>query len=352
MVKLKDIAEKAGVSVSTVSRVINADRERPASKETSDKIWALVKELGYIPNQNAKNLVKGAIDSDKVKGSIGCIFTSTIDLNNDPFFSCIGLGIQEELRNQGYNLSYALSTYNMSFSEIYNQIVSKPAQGVIVTGRFEKSVLDLLKQQFTHIVYTGVNAVNAGFDEVICDGYEGAKTALNHLFDRGHKRIGYIGYVPEKVTEDVLINEHRYKAYCDLMNERSLAIDEYQIIHTKLSTTEAYRNMLEYLEQIEPSEIPSAFYCANDATAFGVMKALREKNYRIPEDVALVGLDDVEMASFVTPSLSTISIPRKQLGIRAVKVLVDQFETGRDYAMHIDIPYKLKIRESSNYKKP
>ena len=85
-VKLIDVAKASGVSISTVSRVINGDRENPASAQTTEKIWQTVKELGYVPNKNAKNLVKGDETSEGKLGRIGCIYTSTFDLNNDPFF--------------------------------------------------------------------------------------------------------------------------------------------------------------------------------------------------------------------------------------------------------------------------
>jgi DNA-binding LacI/PurR family transcriptional regulator len=346
MVTLKDIALKAGVSVSTVSRVISAERENPASKETTDKIWSLVKELGYRPNQNAKQLVKGLADQDEVKGSIGCIFTSTVDVNNDPFFSCIGLGIQTELRKHGYQLGYALSTYNMTFSEVYNQVIKKPVQGIIVTGRFESELIDFLQKQFKHIVYAGVNSIDGGFDEVICDGYQGAQTALSHLFQVGHKEIGYVGYIPECVENGYLINEHRYKSYCDFLKSHDMKLNINHIIHTELRTSTSYERVKSFLETKVKADLPTAFYCANDATAFGLMKALQEKGYLIPNDIAVIGLDDVEMASFVTPTLSTVSIPRKELGVRAVKQLIDRFETGREYSMRVDIPFKLIIRQS------
>lgn len=348
-VKLKDVAEAAGVSVSTVSRVINGDRERPASAGTTEKIWAIVKELGYIPNQSAKNLVKGEGTRQEGKGSIGCIYTSTIDVKTDPFFSCIGIGIQQTLREKGYEMAYALSTYNMDFSKIYNHIVNHPTEGIIVTGRFENDILDLIKKQSNHIVYAGVNAVNAGFDEVLCDGYTGAKTALRHLLERGHRSIGYVGYLHDQDKEGALVNEHRYSAYLDFMKEQNLTVDERWVVHTRLRTTGAYEAMNDYLQKIDQSAMPSCFYCANDATAFGVMKALQVHGIKIPEEVAIIGLDNVEMAQFVTPTLSSVSIPRKSLGIQAVQLLVDQIEHDRKYPLRVDLPFELVVRESSNY---
>lgn len=350
-VKLKDVAEAAGVSVSTVSRVINGDREKPASPETVEKIWKYVKELGYVPNKAAKNLVTGADEADHAAGRIGCIYTSTFNLNNDPFFSCIGLGIQKQMNLSDYTMAYALSAAHMDYKEIYSYIISHPADGIIVMGRFEESILTMLKDQFKHMVYAGVNEINGGFDEVICDGYDGAKTALKHLIDMGHSKIGYIGYIHEKASDELLLNEHRYKAYLDMMNDRAFEIDDSCMIHTKLRTTEAYGKMMDYLDKHVKEEMPTAFYCANDATAFGVMRALKDKGFRIPEDVAVIGLDNVEMASFFTPRLSTISIPQRALGMQAVKMLVEQLEGKREYPMKVNLPFELIVRESSDYRR-
>lgn len=346
-VKLKDVAEAAGVSVSTVSRVINGNRDNPASPDTVEKIWAIVEAIGYVPNINAKNLVLGEEESKASLGRIGCIYTSTYDLNNDPFFSCIGLGIQKELRSQHYHMAYALSAAMMDYKELYRTIVNQPVDGIIILGRFDAQLLELFKSHFKHMVYAGVNSVDAGFDEVICDGYKGAQSALQHLLDQGHKKIGYVGYVPDRVEGDVLINEHRYSAYCDLMKGTNGNVNATYVLHTNLRTTVAYDAMMGYLTKTDRSQVPTAFYCANDATAFGVMKALQEKSFAIPEDVAVIGLDDVEMARFVTPTLSTVSIPRKSLGIQAVKMLTDHIETKRTYSMRVDLPFELKVREST-----
>jgi len=347
--RLKDVADASGVSVSTVSRVINGDRERPASSETIDKIWSAVKDLGYVPNKSAKSLVKGDEDEGIVAGRIGCIYTSIYDLNNDPFFSCIGLGIQREMSHQNYNIAYTVSAALMDYKELYSYILHHPVDGVIVLGRFEDDIIQMLKNHFKHMVYAGINSVDAGFDEVVCEGYDSAKAAIEHLMERGHTRIGYVGYIPDSTSGDRYMNEHRYTAYCDIMGKFDLDIKPTYTLHTNLKTTTSYENMMAYLDKVTQEDLPTAFFCANDAAAFGVMKALQEKGFHIPKDIAVIGLDNVEMASFVTPKLSSISIPRRELGSRAVKILIEQIETKRDYPVKVNLPFELIIRESSDY---
>ena len=346
-VKLKDIAQVSGVSVSTVSRVINGDRERPASAETADKIWSAVRQLGYVPNQSAKNLVKGEDEGTESRGQIGCVFTSTYDLNNDPFFSCIGLGIQRELSQQAYTMAFSLSTAMMDYKDVYGYLLKHPCDGIIVLGQIEKEMLELLKRHTDKLVYAGINPVDGGFDQVICDGYRGTEAVIRHLIEDGHSNIGYVGFIPAKATSGEPVNEQRYQAYCDVMKSNGHPVDDTKVVHTGLKTTRAYEAMSEYLGRVQRATLPSAFFCANDAVAFGVMRSLRENGLKVPEDVSVIGMDNVEMASFVSPALSTVNIPRRSMGSRAVKMLIEQIEDGRDYPMRVDLPFELKVRESS-----
>lgn len=348
-VKLSDVAKASGVSVSTVSRVINGDRERPASPLTTEKIWNAVKELGYVPNKNAKNLVKGEQATEGKLGRIGCIYTSTFDLNNDPFFSCIGLGVQIELANSNYEMAYSLYAGMMTYEELYSYVLNHEADGIIVLGNFNDSILKMLKKHFKHIVYAGVNSVGHDIDEVICDGYEGASLALNHLYEMGNRDIGFVGEISKDSTDGSRINEQRYEAYISFMTKHKKNIDARVVVNTMLKTTDAYRNMTLYLDG--KSVLPTAFYCANDAIAFGVMRALQEHGFKVPQDVSVIGLDNVEMSSFVTPQLSTISIPQRALGSRGVKLLIEQIETKRDYPIKINLPFDLIVRESSDFKR-
>lgn len=345
-VRLKDIAEKANVSISTVSRVINNDRSKPASKETSDLVWKIVNEMGYVPNMEARNLIKGQEGRRVRTNNIGCIYTATKDSHHDPFFSHLGAGIQAELDNRDYVLSFALSTRGMSFSNFFNYLTSHDVDGIIIMGRFQKEVLDYLTSNYANIVYAGVNYVGAGFDEVICDAYKGAVTAVEYLIGKGHIQIGFIGDTASE-TQNSVINEHRYRAFYDTMKNNNLEPATSQIISVQPYTPLAYKAVKAHLKSTERSLMPTAFFCSNDATAIGSMRALQEAGYSIPGDVAIVGFDDIEIASYLNPRLTTIHVPKEELGTMAVKVLTDRIENGREYPIRVDVPFTLKVREST-----
>lgn len=347
-VTLKDIAKKAGVSISTVSRIINNDPMKRASKETSDKVWKIVQELGYLPNQNARKLIKGHTDMSPMKTkAIGCIFTSTADTYTDPFFSQIAMGVQQEVSDRGYVMGYSFSSYDMSDAALYNNISANQVDGAIILGRFNKEVLNFFKGNIKNLVYAGVNYVDGGIDEVICDGYKGACTAIEHLISLGHKQIGFLGTVGINKKSN-LINEHRFSAYMDTMKKHQIPINQDLIWDSELSTLDAYRNMGIILKQ--PKK-PTALFCANDAVAIGAIKAINEKGIEIPNEIAIVGLDDIEMASYITPPLTTIHVPKEELGKFAVKILIDRIEGGHDIPVRVNVPYHLVVRESCGGKK-
>lgn len=344
-VTLKEIAKKANVSISTVSRVINNDTNKPASKDTQDRVWKIVRELGYVPNQNARNLIKGnesIVESTNTR-AIGCIFTSTKDTYNDPFFSQIARGIQDEVSKRGYVLGYSFSSCDMSFSALYNNLTANPVDGAVILGRFSEDVLNFLKQNIKDIVYAGVNYVDAGFDEVICDGYQGAMCAVEHLIELNHRAIGFIGSTKE--MENV-VNEHRYEGYLDTLDKHSIEVNKMYIEDVELSSAGGFSGMENMINRLGKDKLPTAVFCANDLVAIGTMKALHKNNIRVPQDISIIGLDDIELSEYVTPGLTTIKVPKMELGKFAVKMLIDKIETGHTLPVRVNLPFTLIERET------
>lgn len=344
-VTLKDIAQKAGISVSTVSRIINNDTSKKASKETSDKVWQIVKELGYVPNQTARKLIKGEDEEGTIvqTKAIGCIFTSKDSSYTDPFFAEIAKGIQDEVVRRGYVMGYTYSSYEMTDSALYNNISNNKVDGVIILGRFSKDMLKFLKNNSHNLIYTGINYVDAGFDEVICDGYKAACSATEYLIKLGHKKIGFIGTIPQLSERDI-VNEHRYEGYKKTLEKGNIPIRKEYLGNIELTTFEGYRVVKEMLETL--TDRPTALFCANDAVAIGAIRAANELGIVIPDQLSIIGIDDIEMASFMTPPLTTIKVPKEELGRFAVKTLIDRIEGYHKLPIRIDLPYELIERKS------
>lgn len=348
-VTLKDIAREAKVSISTVSRIINDDKTKPASLKTAERVWRIVRELGYVPNQNARNLVfnqENPGEGLKTK-ALGCIFTSIRDDYNDPFFSAITRGIQTEAAKRGYVIGYAYSSCSMTHSALYNNLTSNPVDGAIVMGRFNMDFLQFLRNNIKNLVYTGLNYVGGGFDEVICDAYRAAQTGVEHLIALGHQKIGYLGSIPGRDAVDVL-NEHRFAGYRAALERQRIPYNEAYVKNIELATETAYRGMQELLSR---KELPTAIFCANDLVAIGAMKAIHEGGLKIPEDIAVIGIDDIDLAAYVRPALSTVRVPKEELGKFAVKILIDRIEGEHKLAVRLDLPFELIVRESCGGKR-
>lgn len=338
-VKLKDIAEASGVSISTVSRILSKDSSRKSSGETTKRVLGVARDLGYGSELPVK-LQMLEDDQAKTTYSIGCVLTSDHESFVSPFFSTLLAGIQNELTRMGNQLKYKFFVMNFMDPSFPQFIQSTSLDCGIMLGRTSLENINLLRERIPNLVYAGVNSIGADFDEVLCDGYSGAILAVSHLINLGHREIGYIGSTQKKYQ---VFNEHRFQGYLDGLAAVGLKADEDFVVDTLLTSADGYESMLSIIRK---GRVPSAIFCGNDIVAIGVMRALTENGYSIPDDVSLIGFDNIDMASYVKPALTTIAVPTKELGRLAVKIMLDKLETKRDYAIKVNLPIKLVQRES------
>lgn len=335
---LKEVAEKAGVSISTVSRVINGKSTKTASPEVQEKIHRIADELGYRPNRAAQALKLGddAVEELKGKRSIGCIFGRVMSSVDDPFFSRIAKAVEKEITRYGCVMKYSFSASEIDSEEDLKKLLEEfRLDGAIILGRLNRNFYRLIRDSYPHVVYSGLNSISPDFDQVICDGYSAALTAVHYLYTIGHRRIGYVG---EKSNED------RFKGYFDGLSELELEYDKDIVIQTRLSSDSGYTAVSKLL--VEGSLNASALFCANDATAIGAIKALKDSGLRVPEDISVIGIDDIDISQYMSPSLTTVHIPLEEMGRATGRLLVDRLENGSGLPMKIELPYTLIRRES------
>ncbi len=333
---LKDIAARAGVSISTVSRVINSSDTKAASPEIQEKIWSIVRETGYTPNSAARSLKLGENKNNIVKETRGlaCIVARSQNAIDEPFFLDLSRSLEKEAFKHGYVLRYTFSAFDLNSSNTFNIISSTKVDGVVVLGRFNPNLSGFLKKHYKNIVYAGLNSIDCNYDQVICDGYRASLAAVKYLVSLKHSDIGYIGET---------ISEVRYKGFCDALKESNLPINHQNIINTQLSTDGGYNGAKKLLNN---KTRVTALFCANDITAIGAMKAIKEAGMRIPEDISIISIDDIDMAQYVSPMLTTVHIPINELGGIAAKTLIDRIEHGHSLPIKIDIPFTITKRES------
>lgn len=331
---LKDIAKLSGVSISTVSRVVNGTATKAARPEVQDKIWAAVKELNYVPNAAAQ-MLKTNLDTPKLR-TIACIFSRSLNFQNDPFFSEISRAIETELLRLGYLMKFSISTQEHPKQTIESLLSTEQVDGVIVLGRTDKRNIDLIKKYNRNIVYVGLNKLNAEIDQVICDGYEATQKALDYLTQKGIDKIHYLGES---------LNEVRFESYKNFMNRQGIVAElRNLVIETPFSSQAAYENLRKFLAK---GNRPRGIFCGNDLTALGAIKAIKEFNLNIPQDISLISIDNTEIAQFSSPMLTTVSVPMEQLGKVAAKLVVDHSTERPQLPLTIFVPSVLVIRESS-----
>lgn len=338
--KMEDIAKLAGVSKGAVSLAING---KPGiSAETRERILQIAKEHQYFPK--AKNPAAEA--STKSLTFLVCANSGLVmeQYYQQPFFRELIHYIEERCRYKGYSLLF--STINMDTFEqdIHTIAKEKQSKGVILLGT------NLTPHQIEEIarLIPALVVLDNGFDElpvhfVQINNFMGAYQAGTHLYDIGHRTIGYIAS-----NERINNFEERKRGFAAALEERGLTMEEdhiFSIAPTILSSQESLTHQLkQYLQQGRP--LPTAFFCECDYIAISAMRTLHELGYRIPEDVSVIGFDNISEAVIVTPELTTIHVEKERMAHLAVDLLIESFSLEHHVKTKIKVDTRFVERNS------
>lgn len=342
---IKLIAEKAGVSPSTVSRVLNNPNYKPNKTELRDKIWKIAMEINYVPNEAARNLRSGISKSREKVLHINVLMTRSDSAQTDPFFLELLHVIESEIHRQVCVLSKVwhkpifsndrrCRSENLEkvIREMYEQM-ERPGDGLLVIGKCNREALKLLKKYFRHVVSVNRNSTNYEVDEILCDGSKIARLAVEYLISLGHKHIGYIG---------TCRGESRYKGYLETLEKHGLEFDNEYVVETKQTEVEGYDAMKMFFQM---SDAPTAIYCANDITAIGVLKCLNTFKNRIYSP-SIISSDDILEAQNTHPMLTTVQLPKEEMGSLAIKLLLDRIRGEHTSVVRLEVEGNLIIRQS------
>jgi DNA-binding LacI/PurR family transcriptional regulator len=294
MVTIKDVAKEAGVAISTVSNVLN--RVDVVSGEKKQRVLAAVEKLKYVPNMNARFL------KTNKKNTIGLFLPS---IQGD-FYRMLTQAVHMQCKLRGYLLNIYISNENTG-DEIYSMVISSGVEGAIILN-------ESLNCEYTNrialmklpMVFIDRELAGSRISSVVIDNTEGAAMATEYLIKQGHRRIGYI-HGNENSDDDA-----RFQAYLKVMNKYNLPVDESVVIRGYYEEAVAYSEMRVLL--LKGIAMPDAFFCANDEMAWGCIRALMETGHNVPEDVSVMGFDDIALAALYKPALTTIHSPVTELG--------------------------------------
>ncbi|PRO67295.1 LacI family DNA-binding transcriptional regulator [Alkalicoccus urumqiensis] len=343
---IREVAEAANVSIATVSRILNDDQSIVVLDETRQRVVEVARKMEYQPmkRRSKKAYVKKTVRAWK----IGILtWNNTEDDQEDPYFREIIEGIQAKAEELEMHVEVTLRLRRLQGEGALEQL-----DGIIVIG---KSTAEDIEALYPHpnIVFVDQSPDKSRFDSVLADLDQASENVLQHLMQLGHKKVGFLGgremtqYLHQRNKEAV---DPRLTYFIRFMKERNLYEEALVFLGDDTigdwSSHAGYHMMKQALAQ---GELPSAFFAASDPIALGAIRALNEAGYSVPHDTAIVSVDDVEFAKYVTPPLTTTKLYGGQMGRTACSLLLERME-GRDVPLQVIVPTTMIVRESCGAK--
>lgn len=332
-VTLKQVANHAGVSRATASLVV---RNSPhISKATSEKVIASIQTLGYVYDRVAANL------RSQRSSTIGVMITEIAN----PFFSEFLIGVHKALDKEGYTVILG-TTFDLVAKQdlLLSTMFEYRVGGVImspVSGSSPEFIKRLQQWDIPVVLATREPSTGANYDYVGIDNQVGAKLAVDHLIEKGHRRIAFLGGVSDSSAW-----KHRKKGYCNAHDQAGLGWDESLLIEAPSTRQGGVEAIKQALRHPDP---PTAAFCYNDIVAFGVMNGLEEEGKNPGQDFSVVGFDNIQEASLFNPSLTTVSAFPQLIGSQAADLLHQRILNSTYEPKRIILAPELVVRDSSSY---
>ncbi|MBT2684215.1 LacI family DNA-binding transcriptional regulator [Bacillus sp. ISL-37] len=331
MATLKDIAERAGVSLATVSRVLNYDNTLSVSDETRKKVIEIAQQLNY------KSMRQRSSRPQPERTKIGLVYWYSQEQElADPYYMSIRLGVEKESFERKIDLIKMFKNADYQMSDWVEGL-----DGIIAVGKYSENDIEQFKSMAGNIVLVDYSP-SENYDSIVVDFRKAMIQMLEYLIDLGHEQIGFIGG-REFVRDDLPLRDERETTFYEFLKLRDRYIPEF-VWTGNFTSEDGYKLMAEALKK---PERPSAFVVANDSMAIGALRALHEAGVKVPEEISLVSFNDIATSRFLQPSLTTVKVHTEFMGEAAVELLMEQIESKRQISKKVVIPFEIEIRESS-----
>ncbi len=335
MVTMREVAKEAGVSLGTVSNVLN--NVSTVNEENREKVLAAVKKLKYRPNTAARIL------KTNISHSIGLVIP---DITN-PYYPELARGVEDAARKYGYTIFLCNNDRDGEKEREYIEVLlEKNVDGIIlVKPKVSPEEIEELQERCNVVLVDADDITDYKCELVNVDDYGGAISAMNLLYEYGHKRIAFISGLLESRSSIC-----RQTAYLEFLKEKGLEVDNSLIKKGQYDWYSGYQCTVELLKNLEP---PTAIFAANDLMAIGAIKAARERRLNIPFDISVIGYDDIDIAPLCTPQLTTIRQPKYETGTVSVESLMGSMRLSAEERQKcrkvITLETKIILRESVGY---
>ncbi|MDQ2906191.1 MAG: LacI family transcriptional regulator [Chloroflexota bacterium] len=342
---IRDVAERVGVSVSTVSHVLNGNDQHVGSA-VRKRVMDVVEELNYRPNAIARSMVK------RQTATVGLIITEVAN----PLFVPVVEGVEEVLRGQGYHIVLASAPDVESEVEAIETLRAQQVDGFIFMSlSFWYPSDHLARLQEDGVPFVVINRpistseqTGSEINQVQLDDWGAGYSATRHLLDLGHTRVGTVsGPIDGEPARRSAIERHR--GWQEALQERGLSAQPEWVVVGDYTYEGGYQAIRQILARVEGSGVacPTALFVASDVMAMAALKALHQAGKRVPQDIAIVTTGDPPFATYTIPSLTTLSHPVPEAGRLAARILLDWFKEGKPaHAQNVTLSFTLKVRES------
>lgn len=334
---IKEIAKKAGVSVATVSRVLNHPEN--VAEETKNRIRSVMEESDYTPNWFARGL------NMKKTNTLGLIIPDMLN----PEYMEIAKGVEDVAHQKNCTILMCNCENDIEKERRYADIfLKRRIDGIVLISSLLKNEdIEEFKKQSIPVVSIGENSSLTGIGKVTIDCREAAKKAVEHLIKNGRKEIAFLyGKMPLKE------NCEKLEGYKDALKEKGIDVKKEYFVETENNAEDGYLTVKKFMAK---KRRPNAIFASSDTLAIGAVACLRDSGIKVPEDVAVVGFDNIQMSKMIEPKLTTVDKPMHKMGVVGARLLFDiideeNSESREEMNSEIMLRCKLKIRRSCGHK--
>ena len=301
----RKIAELSGVSISTVSRVLN--NLPGVKKSVQERVLAAATELGYQKDEPKRT---GRIQA------VSLLTSLPLGPSMDTFHADVLHGVELACGREGIQLSYTTSGSNATKSDMIERLKQNPVDGLLLLSLDDVTLIEQIRSLNLPTVMINVDHRELPLDTFLPDNRQGALLAMRHLVSQGHRRILHI------TASDRRTIQRRFEAYKAVLAEADIPYDPQLIINNHLGAEDTYEKLKHRLTEKKPDF--TAIFCANDVAAMGALRALQETGLQVPQDISVIGFDDIATAAFLSPPLTTVRIESVELARLALSRLLDR----------------------------
>ncbi len=337
MSTIRDVAKLANVSTATVSRIINNDTKYKITDATRSRVWAAVRELDYkLPDKPPKH--KNPSSTPNTAFKVGVVLSVTKKKYNDPYFMSILSGIEKRLQEKGCAISFIKTGAELSDKANLVSVFQEPVSGMILMETLNEDMFAYVSSHVPFIV--GIDTLRQDIDNIGYDHYQAAVIATQHLISQGHTKIGFIGGINDPHN---YMASRRYQGYYIAMTAAGLPVEEKWVLNCEWDEDIC-------AEQVDAlcrsGDYPTAIFASSDLMAVVTINRVFGNGLSVPNDVAVIGISNIDIAKYTIPPLTTVHIPTEEIGIIAADTLLARMNGYDRMPQKVLLPISLLVRDS------